>query len=272
LSTQLTCEIISIGNELLIGKVVNTNASWLAERLTGLGVVVRRITVVGDSLSEISSCVKEALSRRPNSIITTGGLGPTYDDMTLEGLAIALGVKLTVNPKALEMIKQKYERMGEVLTEARVKMAKLPEGAEPLYNPVGTAPAVKLSYGSTVIYALPGVPREMEAIFNEHISKEVSKISGVKMAEYSLRIVGVMESALAPFISRVKEMYPEVYVKSHPKGTEEKPVIRVYFSIFHKDDAVARKIVSEAAGKLADLVEESYGKVVHQDVDTLRDS
>lgn len=263
MSNQLTCEIISVGNELLIGKVVNTNASWLADRLTKLGIVIKRIITIGDDLNEISSCVREALSRKPSFIITTGGLGPTYDDKTIEGLAIALERKLTINPEALEMVKRKYEAMGESLTEARLKMAKMPEGAIPLYNPIGTAPAVKISYKSIVIYALPGVPREMEAIFNETVSKELSLSSGFKIAEYSFRIVGVMESALAPLISRVKEQYPEVYVKSHPKGTEEKPIIHVYLNTFHKDEDTAKKIVSEAAEKLISLVEESYGKVVY---------
>ncbi|MEM2940443.1 MAG: nicotinamide mononucleotide deamidase-related protein [Thermoproteota archaeon] len=263
MGTQLTCEIISVGNELLIGKVVNTNSSWLAEKLTKLGVAVKRIMVIGDNLGEISSCIKEALARKPSLVITTGGLGPTYDDMTLEGLAIGLGRMLALNPKALEMVKRKYENMGESLTEARIKMAKMPEEAEPLHNPVGTAPAAKIFCESTVIYALPGVPREMEAIFNETISKEISLRSGFKIAESSFRVVGVMESALAPVISRIKEQYPEVYVKSHPKGTEEKPLIHVYLNVFHKDETVAKRIVSEAAEKLVSLVKESYGEVVY---------
>ncbi|MEM2247170.1 MAG: nicotinamide mononucleotide deamidase-related protein [Thermoproteota archaeon] len=263
MDTRLNCELISIGNELLIGKVVNTNASWLADKLTKLGVAVKRITVIGDDLDEISSCIREALSRKPSLIIMTGGLGPTYDDKTLEGLAIALGLKLTVHPEALEMVKRKYETMGESLTDARIKMAKMPEGAIPLHNPVGTAPAAKISCESTIIYALPGVPREMEAIFNEAISKEISLYSGFKIAEHSFRIVGVMESALAPIISKVKEQYPEVYVKSHPKGTEEKPIIHVYLNAFHRDGNIAKRIVLEAAEKLISLIEDSYGKVVY---------
>lgn len=262
MEAQLTCEIISVGNELLIGKVVNTNASWLAERLTRLGVSVKRITVVGDNLSEISSCASEALSRKPRYILMTGGLGPTYDDITLEGLAKALGKPLILNQEALEMVRGKYEKMGEELTEARVKMAKMPEGAEPLPNPVGTAPAVKTVSGGTVIYALPGVPREMEAIFDKSISKEVSEESGFRVAELSLRVTGVKESALAPLISRVKELYPKVYIKSHPKGSEEGPLIEIYFNAFHRDEAAANRLVKEAAEKLTRLIEEAYGKVV----------
>ncbi len=262
MSIQLTCEIISVGNELLIGKVVNTNSSWLAEKLTRLGVVVKRITVVGDNLDEISSCIKEVLSRKPSFIIITGGLGPTYDDMTLEGLAMGLGKRMVLHHKALEMVKRKYEGMGESLTEARIKMARMPEGAEPLHNPVGTAPAAKISYETTVIYALPGVPREMEAIFNETISRDVSMKSGFRVTELSLRVTGVKESSLAPLISRVKELYPNTYIKSHPKVSEEKPLIEIYFNAFNRDEAVANRLVREAAEKLIRLIEEAYGKVV----------
>ena len=90
-------ELICIGNELLIGKTLNTNAHWLAKRITSLGLKVRRITTVEDSLEEISSAIKEALLRKPRFIITTGGLGPTFDDKTLEGIAKALNLELKVN-------------------------------------------------------------------------------------------------------------------------------------------------------------------------------
>ncbi|MCK4474444.1 competence damage-inducible protein A, partial [Candidatus Bathyarchaeota archaeon] len=142
-------EIICVGNELLIGKTLNTNAHWLAKRITSLGSSVKRITVVGDEVNEIAKAVREALQRKPRFIITVGGLGPTFDDKTLEGVAEALKGELEVDEKALEMVKEKYEtyfREGRMeraeLTPPRVKMARLPKGAKPLPNPVGTAPGV----------------------------------------------------------------------------------------------------------------------------------
>jgi nicotinamide-nucleotide amidase len=153
LSEGTNVELISIGNELLIGKILNTNAHWLAKRITSLGLSVRRITVVGDDLDEISSAIRETIQRRPAFIITTGGLGPTFDDKTLEGVARAIGRELKENKEALEMIKKKYEqyvaegRMRKLeLTPYRVKMATLPEGSKPLPNPVGTAPGVLVEY------------------------------------------------------------------------------------------------------------------------------
>src|ERR671919_1011750 len=103
-------EILCIGNELLSGITLNTNADWLCGEITNVGGVVRRVTVVRDDLSEISSAARESLARRPNILITTGGLGATYDDMTLEGIAAALGRKTTIDQRAVEMLKKSYAR------------------------------------------------------------------------------------------------------------------------------------------------------------------
>lgn len=104
-----TLEIICIGNELLIGKTSNTNATWLAKSVTSLGLPVTRIAVVEDDVDEIAGTIREALARKPKLIITTGGLGPTFDDKTLEGIAKALGRRLEVNANALRMVRTKYE-------------------------------------------------------------------------------------------------------------------------------------------------------------------
>src|SRR5512136_2345448 len=106
-------EIICVGNELLIGKTLNTNASWMAKRSTSLGVMVKRITVVGDDVEEIGVVVAEALKRKPQFVITTGGLGPTFDDKTLEGIAKALNRGLSVNAEALEMVKARYREYAK---------------------------------------------------------------------------------------------------------------------------------------------------------------
>ena len=102
-------EIICVGNELLIGKTLNTNAQWLSKHATTLGITVKRITVVADDINEIANAIREALKRKPQFVITTGGLGPTFDDKTLEGITKALNRKLEVNEKALKMVKEKYE-------------------------------------------------------------------------------------------------------------------------------------------------------------------
>jgi nicotinamide-nucleotide amidase len=262
-------EIICVGNELLIGKTLNTNAHWLAKRVTSLGAMVKRITVVSDDVDEIAKAVREALKRKPKFIIATGGLGPTFDDKTLEGIAKALNCKLEVNDKALRMVKEKYEayfkegRMERVeLTPARVKMATLPEGAEPLSNPVGTAPGVMIKMDKTFIMALPGVPPEMESIFDEDVASLLKKEAGkTTFFEASIYADKIMESALAPLIDKVMHDNPHVYIKSHPKGEERKPHIEIHISTTAENSKTAKNHLGKAIVYLSELVHKSGGKI-----------
>lgn len=267
MSTQI--EIVCIGNELLIGKILNTNAQWLAKRATSLGVTVKRITVVGDDVEEIASAIREALQRKPRFIITTGGLGPTFDDKTLEGIAKALNRKLILNDKALKMVKEKYKAYAEVgktdefeMTPPRVKMATLPEGAEPLPNPVGTAPGVLLKVDDAYLVALPGVPSEMEAIFEESMAALLRKEAGETMFfETSVYADGIMESTLAPLIDVTMHDNPYVYIKSHPKAEEKKPHIEIHLSTTAKDSETAKNRLGKAIIQLSEIIKEKGGKV-----------
>ena len=266
-------EIICIGNELLIGKTLNTNAHWLARRATSLGMMVKRITVVGDDVDEIANALLEALQRKPRFIITTGGLGPTFDDKTLEGVGRALNRKLKVNRKALKMVREKYEayvkagRMEKFeLTPPRLKMAKLPEGTEPLPNPVGTAPGMTIRVGETFLIALPGVPREMEAIFEESVAFLLKKEAGdVAFFEISLYADDIMESVLAPLIDQAMHGNPYVYIKSHPKGEEKKPHMEIHFSTTAKDRTTAKERLEKAVAQLSELIQKSGGKIKSRD-------
>ncbi|MEM3442766.1 MAG: nicotinamide mononucleotide deamidase-related protein [Candidatus Bathyarchaeia archaeon] len=262
-------EIICVGNELLIGKTLNTNAQWMAKRATSLGIMVKRITVVGDDIDEIANAVKEALQRKPKFIITTGGLGPTFDDKTLEGIAKALNRKLEVDNKALAMVKERYEayaKEGKIekveLTPSRVKMATIPEGAEPLPNPVGTAPGVQILIDETVLIALPGVPSEMEAIFEQSISPLLRKeAEGFTFFETSIYVDDIMESALAPLIDQAMRDNPYVYIKSHPRGAEKKPHIEIHISTTAKDSKIARERFVKTIAQLTELVQKNGGKI-----------
>ncbi len=265
-------EIICVGNELLIGKIVNTNAHWLAKRATSLGMTVKRVTAVSDDVAEIATVVRESLKRKPKLIITTGGLGPTFDDRTLEGIAKALNRELELNQKALGMVRKKYEtyakegKIEEVeLTPPRVKMAKLPEGSKPLLNPVGTAPGVETKVGGTFLIALPGVPSEMDAIFEESVAPLIKKEAGATVFfERSIFADGIMESALAPLIDEVMHDNSCVYIKSHPKGQEKKPHLEVHFSTTTKNHETARKCVDVAVAQLSQLIEENGGTIRRQ--------
>jgi molybdenum cofactor synthesis domain-containing protein len=262
-------EIISVGNELLIGKTLNTNAQWLAKRLTFLGLDVRRITTIGDDIEEIGTAVKEAIDRKPDFLITTGGLGPTFDDKTLSGIAKALSTVLSLNKEALKMIQEKYrayakeQKLEKIeLTPARVKMAKLPKGAKPLRNPLGTAPGMQTERDKVLIVALPGVPAEMEAIFENSVARAVRELAGdVTFFETSLGISGLMESELAPIIDKVMHDNSYVYIKSHPRGAEKTPHIELHLSTTANDSTTAKNRVSRAIVQMTDNIQAEGGKI-----------
>jgi molybdopterin-biosynthesis enzyme MoeA-like protein len=232
-------------------------------------MIVKRITVVPDDVDEIANAIQETLKRKTLFIITTGGLGPTFDDKTLEGIAKALNSKLEVNEKALKMVREKYEayvKAGRIekveLTPPRVKMAKLPESAEPLPNPVGTAPGIIMKVERTSLIALPGVPSEMEAIFDESVASLLKKEAGkVAFFEKSIYADGIMESTLAPLIDQTMHDNPYVYIKSHPKGEEEKPHLEIHFSTTAKDSKTAKDRLEKAIIQLSELVQKNNGKI-----------
>jgi len=268
-------ELVCIGNELLIGKTMNTNAHWLAKRFTALGATVQRMTVISDDTDEIAAVIREVLNRKPAFIITTGGLGPTFDDKTLEGIAKGLDVKLEANEEALALVRGKYEallregRIGKVeMTPARVKMATFPRGAEPLRNPVGTAPGILVKIKKTLLIALPGVPPEMEAIFEESIVPMLKKQVG-KLAffEISIYLDGIMESTLAPLIDKAMHDNPHVYVKSHvytknvPQVEGKKSHIELHFSTTAENRKTAEDRLNSAVVQLTNLVQKNGGKV-----------
>jgi molybdenum cofactor synthesis domain-containing protein len=263
-------EIVSVGNELLIGKTANTNSRWLARRITSLGLRVSRITVIGDRVEEIAKTIRDAVNRIPEFVITTGGLGPTFDDKTLEGLAKAFDARLEIHPTAMEMIKKKYEdysrtlhRKALKLTPARVKMAKLPEKAEPLPNPVGTAPGVLFRKGNTTIFALPGVPSEMTAIFEDSLLPILTACAvGLAYYEASLYVSGIMESEMAPMVDQVMRDNPHIYIKSHPQGAERRPEIELHLSTTAENIKTAKKRVGRALMQISELVKTTSGSIV----------
>ena len=217
-----TAEIISVGNELLIGHTLDTNSHWIAKRCTRFGWTLPRITVLRDSLAAIKDGVTGALRRKPDLLITLGGLGPTHDDMTLKGVSLALHNRLILNPGALAMVKARYSKLeaSTGLTRFRRKMATFPEGAKPLPNPVGTAPGVMINVGTTRLVSLPGVPSEMKAIFTGSVTPMLRASKGEAPEEVSVDLVGIIESALAPALDRTRKAFPGLYFKSHPRGRE----------------------------------------------------
>jgi molybdenum cofactor synthesis domain-containing protein len=218
-------EMLAVGRELLIGRTMNSNAYWLGKRLAGMGSMLKEITTVDDELEEIASAFKTALRRNPDFLIVVGGLGPTPDDMTLRGIADGLATALRKSERALALIREHYAKRGlqnVQLTPARLKMAKLPVGGEAVFNEAGTAPGVRLVVGRTIVYCLPGVPVEMRGIFRRTVEPEIRKRLGNLHRKYvTMKLEGILESALAPVIAEEMKKHPGAYIKSHPRGIRE---------------------------------------------------
>ena len=218
-------EMLAVGKELLIGRTLNSNALWIGYRLARLGSMLKEVTTVDDDLGEIGRALNETLARRPDFLVVVGGLGPTPDDMTLKGVAGALGLAIRRNAAALGLIKEHYVKRGispVELTPARLKMARLPAGSTPLRNDAGTAPGVRLEVRGTAIFCLPGVPAEMRSIFRGSVEPEVkARLGRIHRAYVRMKLVGVLESNLAPVLSKRLRRHPGAYIKSHPRGVRE---------------------------------------------------
>jgi len=217
--------MLAVGKELLIGRTMNSNAHWLGKRLARMGTMLKEITTVDDDLEEIASALRAVLKRKPDFLIVVGGLGPTPDDMTLRGVADGMGRRIRKSEQALALIREHYARRGLQqieLTPSRLKMAKLPVGAEAVYNEEGTAPGVRMLAGGTVVYCLPGVPLEMRGIFRSAVEPEIRRKLGRLHRKYvTMKLEGILESALAPVIAEELRKHPGAYIKSHPRGIRE---------------------------------------------------
>lgn len=263
-------EVICIGNELLIGKIENTNARWLAQQITRLGAVVKRITVIPDSIEAIATTILEAKARKPSLIITTGGLGPTFDDKTFQGIAKALNQKLVVNQIAYEMVKKKctaYAKKYAIssdfeMTPECTKMATMPANATPVNNIIGAAPALHVDLCGTLLFALPGVPKEMASIFDNAISIVIKQIVGpYSFLEKSLFLEDIFESRLAPLIVKVMNDNPGVYIKSHPICSPNSDSLELHFTM-SGGTPNSVETLENTVKELTFLIKEKGGKII----------
>ncbi|MBE6604558.1 MAG: competence/damage-inducible protein A [Ruminococcaceae bacterium] len=195
-------EILCVGTELLIGDIVNTNAAYLSRRLAALGIGVYRQGVVGDNPARLQADVRAALSRS-DLVIMSGGLGPTYDDLTKETVAALFGRKMQMHAPSLSRIESYFAATGRVMTENNKKQAMMPEGAVVFPNDYGTAPALALeNEGGQVVVMLPGPPRELEPLFCEQVEPYLKKRCEAILVSRNLHIVGMGESAVEAALPR----------------------------------------------------------------------
>jgi len=187
--------ILTVGDELLGGRTINTNAAWLAQQLTDAGFLVVATDTVGDNEFSIADAVK-SLTARADTVVVAGGLGPTPDDVTREALAGAAGSLLVVDKALKAQIAKRTEGRAP---RRNARMARVPEGARTFNNPMGTAAGLRIEVGGTPVYALPGVPLELEAIFRESVLPDLdASFAGTEpVPSRVLRVFGLREAEVA---------------------------------------------------------------------------
>ena len=214
-------EIISIGDELLIGQTLNTNASWLGKQLLEIGAIAKRVTTIGDD----QECIKnawQAAADRANVIITTGGLGPTHDDVTIKAACDFFASDLIINHEVLENIKTRFQKRGIPLSKINKDQALVPAKAEIILNEQGTAPCLKFVKEERLFYILPGVPHEMMGIMISSVLPELKKeLKDSFLEKKTFSTTGIAESILAERLDlRLLETIAEVAFLPNPHGVK----------------------------------------------------
>jgi nicotinamide-nucleotide amidase len=190
-------ELLTIGTELLLGQIVDTNAAWMAQRLAEAGIDVFHKSTVGDNWGRIEAAIRLAMSRA-DVVLMTGGLGPTEDDLTREVLAAVLGRPLRLDPQVLAAIEQRFAHRRVAMPQNNRKQAMVPEGAEVLHNPRGTAPGLWIRHGECALVCMPGVPSEMRPMLLDQVIPRIRANFGIRSRIVSrvLKTCGISESTL----------------------------------------------------------------------------
>lgn len=241
----MQAEIISVGTELLLGEIVDTNAAWLAQQLAPLGVDLYWISTVGDNQARLVEVLRRALGRS-ELIIVTGGLGPTEDDVTREAIAEALGEEMTVQPELAERLRCFFQRRGYAMPERNLKQATLIPSAQALDNPVGTAPGWWVERPGHIIVTMPGVPFEMERMWCDQVLPRLrQRLGGEIIVTRTLKTVGIGES-------RAEELVQHLTHSLNPTLATYAKSDGVYLRIGAKapTEAAARAMIADLEGKV----------------------
>ena len=201
----MRAEVVGIGTEILLGQIANSNAQWMSERLAEIGVDVLHHQAVGDNVPRIADAFRLALSRA-DVVIATGGLGPTGDDVTRQGIAEALGLPLERHGDIEEFLREKFRRLGREMAESNLVQADVPSGARAILPDRGTAPGLIVEAGGARLYAVPGVPAEMREMMEATILPELAKeTGGGTIRSRVLRTIGIPEARVAEMLDDLFE-------------------------------------------------------------------
>jgi len=251
----MRAEIVSVGSELLLGQIVDTNAAHIARQLAALGLDLFHKTTVGDNLGRVAAALATALERA-DVVFTTGGLGPTEDDVTREAVALATGRELEFHQDLLDQIEAFFRARGLPLSPSNRKQAYIPRGAIPMPNPVGTAPCFIVEEGERTLIVLPGVPREMEYLLRTAALPHIRARYGLRAAIVSrlVRVAGLGESRVGELLADLmaKGANPTIGTMAHPGQVDVRIAAKAV------DEATARALIApveaEICARLGDTV------------------
>ncbi|MFQ7260436.1 MAG: competence/damage-inducible protein A [Christensenellales bacterium] len=241
----MNAEILAVGTEILLGDIVNTNAQYIAQGLAELGIDVFYQTVVGDNPDRMKTAMNIAFERA-DIIITTGGLGPTGDDLTKEIGAEYFGRKLILDEKALDRIKKFFDKMKRPMTDNNVKQAMVPVNSTVMYNENGTAPGIIIEDNNKILIMMPGPPKEMKPMFSKQVKPYLALKQNHTLVSRTLRIAGVGESAMESMVRDMIDRQSNPTIAPYAKDTES--ILRITASA--KTTEEAEKIIEPIAEEI----------------------
>lgn len=248
----LRAELLSVGTELLLGEIVDTNAAYLARRLAAIGIDCFHISQVGDNLARVHEAIDTALARS-DILVTTGGLGPTEDDLTREAIAAALSETPTVDAALEAGLRGYFAQRGLAMPERNRKQAWLIPSARSLPNPNGTAPGWWASRDGRDIIAMPGVPREMTAMWEDHVEPVLATRAGAHLVIRVLKVIGLGESAVEQLLGElVRSSFPTVATYAKADGVHVR--IAAKAPSREEAEAVVARVEAEARLRLGEHV------------------
>ena len=243
---EKNAEIIAVGSELLTPNRTDTNSLYLTEQLNSIGIEVEVKTIVGDSENRLEQVLREAI-KRSELVITTGGLGPTEDDITKKVVARVIKKQMVLEERILERIRFRFRSRGLEMPANNARQALVPVGARILENPVGTAPGLWIEHEGCHILVLPGPPRELQVIFEESCMPRLSELSGgTRLATQVFKVTGLTESSLDEMIAPIYTRYKNPATTILAAAGE----IHVHLIAKGKSDEDAKRVLTELADKI----------------------
>ncbi len=246
-------EIIAVGTELLLGNIVNTNAQYLSQKLADLGIDVYYHVVVGDNLKRLTETIKTSLERS-DIVITSGGLGPTADDITKEGAAQAMGLKLLPDEESIERIKKIFITTGRIMTENNIKQGYIPEGTVVLENNNGTAPGVLIEKEGKIVIMLPGPPKELYPMFESKVLPYLKSKTDSTIRSKVLRVIGVGESAVEHMLKDIFDSQANPTIAPYAKDGEVHLRITAKTGIPEEADSLIAEMEQKVRAILGDNI------------------